>query len=61
MNPELVDKIGRLSIGTIAVCGLIWVLHTAIDGDASEKQFLQDHMSRQTAALEQLVRVYTGN
>ena len=60
MNAELIKEISKMSMGSIAVAGLIWVLHAAVSDDAAKESFLQDHMARQTAALEKLVLVYTG-
>jgi len=45
MTPELIKELQKLSMGTIAVAGLIWVLHAAVKGDASEK----------------LVQIYSGD
>jgi len=61
MDIALFKEISKWSTGTIAVVGLIWVLHTAVKGDDEQAKFLRDHMGRQTAALERLVEIYSGD
>lgn len=58
-----IEAIGKLGIATLAVCGLIWILHAVVTRNAELTSTLtkQVEMSeRQTIALEALVRIYSG-
>jgi len=59
-NKEVIQELGKWGIGTILALGWIYILYLAIVGDANQQQFLQDHMARQTDALEKLVKIYAG-
>jgi len=58
-----IEAIGKLGIATLAVCGLIWILHAVVTRNAELTSTLtkQVEMSEwQTETLEALVRVYSG-
>ena len=57
MNPELIKGLSQLSIGAICACGLLGALYVI----HSQNQSLDKLLERQTVALEQIARTYTGN
>lgn len=60
MDPRLLQEVIKGGVSVILSIGIIWILHLAIVGDGEDRRFLQDHMARQTDALERLVRIYAG-
>ena len=52
-----IEAIGKLGISTLAVCGLIWIVYALITGVLTKQVELTE---RQTVALEQLVKIYSG-
>lgn len=58
-----IEAISKASIATIAVCGLIWILHGVVNRNAELASALSKQIEvteRQTRALEKLVEIYSG-
>jgi hypothetical protein len=60
MDKGLIQEIVKGGVSVILSVGIIVILYQAIVGDGTQSQFLQDHMARQTVALETLVKIYSG-
>lgn len=64
MNASTIEALGKLGIATIAVAGLIWILHSVVNRNAELTEALAKQVEmaeRQTQALERLVGIYSGN
>ena len=61
MNLDLAKEIVKGGIAMVLSVGIVLILYVAIKDDESEKQFRNQHLERQTTALETLVRIYSGN
>lgn len=60
---ENIEAISKASIATVAVCGLIWILHSVVNRNAELVTALTKQLElteRQTKALERLVDIYSG-
>lgn len=57
---EVIQELGKLGLGTIALLGTMIILYTVVKDDAAEEEFLREHMLRQTEAMERLVQIYSG-
>lgn len=60
ITPELIESIVKGGVAVILSVGIIVILYTVVKDDDTEQQFLRDQMSRQTEALERLVKIYSG-
>lgn len=60
ITSELVQEVVNGGVAVILSVGLIVILYTAIAESASERHFLNQHMERQTTAIEKLVKIYWG-
>lgn len=63
MNPSIIESLGKLSLGTIAICALAWILHAVVTENTELNAALHRQIElaeRQTEALEQLVEIYSG-
>ena len=61
MDTELIREIVKGGVAIILSCGVLWIFYTVVKDDVEQQQFLRDHMTRQTQALEKLVRIYAGD
>lgn len=63
MNPEIIESIGKLSLGALAIISLTYILYTVLgeNGEMVNALTRQVELSeRQTQALEKLVEIYSG-
>lgn len=61
---ENIEAIGKLGIATIAVCGLIWILHSVVTRNEQLVEALTSQIEltkRQTEALEAIAKTYAGH
>ena len=64
MNKDTIEALGKLGIGIVSVCGLIWILHGVVTENTSLVETLAKQVElaeRQTEALEKLVEIYSGD
>lgn len=60
ITPQLIQEVVKGGVAFVLSIGLCFILYAAVAGDKEERRFLNDHMARQTAALEVLADVYSG-
>ena len=60
MDAKLVEAIVKGGVAVILSVGMIVILYAVVKDDAEQDRFLRDQMERQTDALEELVRIYSG-